>query len=116
MFLLRQDGGTLNDFQKNLVWLWYRVYPTDEYYSYACKKASCVSEIPEKIRDEILLISNRSDRWIEERMVAVRALSFHSFDDSYFALMDKLPLDETKLKLLTYQTHEEKDICCQGYQ
>ncbi len=80
------------------------------------KKASCVSEIPEKIRDEILLISNRSDRWIEERMAAVRALSFHSFDDSYFALMDKLPLDETKLKLLTYQTHEEKDICCQGYQ
>lgn len=99
---------TLNDFQKNLVWLWYRVYPTDGYYSYACKKASCASEIPEKIRDEILLISNRSDRWIEERMAAVRALSFHSFDDSYFALMDKLPLDETKLKLLTYQTHEEK--------
>ena len=99
---------TLNVFQKNLVWLWYRVYPTDEYYSYACKKALCASDIPEKIRDEILLISNRSDRWIEERMAAVRALSFHSFDDAYFALMDRLPLDETKLKLLTYQTHEEK--------
>ena len=41
-------------------------------------------------------------------MAAVRALSFHSFDDAYFALMDKLPLDETKLKLLTYLTHEEK--------
>lgn len=100
--------NTLNDFQKNLIWLWYRVYPTDEYYSYACKKASCTSEIPEKIRDEILLISNRSERWIKERMAAVRALSFHDFDDAYFALMDKLPLDETKLKLLTYQTHEEK--------
>ena len=99
---------TLNDFQKNLVWLWYRVYPTDEYYSYACKKALYATEIPEKIRDEILLISNRSERWIDERMAAVRALSFRSFDDAYFALMDKLPLDETKLKLLTYQTHEEK--------
>lgn len=98
----------LNDFQKNLVWLWYRVYPTDEYYSYACKKASCTSEIPEKIRDEILLISNRSERWIKERMAAVRALSFYEFDDAYFALMDKLSLDEMKLKLLTYQTHEEK--------
>ena len=41
-------------------------------------------------------------------MAAVRALSFHDFDDAYFALMDKIPLDETKLKLLTYQTHEEK--------
>ena len=100
--------NTLDNFQKNLVWLWYRVYPTDEYYSYACKKAAYASEIPEKIRDEILLISNRSDRWIEERMAAVRALSFHAFDDAYFSLMDKLPLDETKLKLLTYQTHEEK--------
>lgn len=100
--------NTLNDFQKNLIWLWYRVYPTDEYYSYACKKASCSSEIPEKIRDEILLISNRSERWIKERMAAVRALSFYDFDDAYFALMDKLSLDEMKLKLLTYQTHEEK--------
>lgn len=99
---------TLSDFQKNLIWLWYRVYPTDEYYSYACKKALCASEIPEKIRDEILLVTNRSDRWIEERMAAVRALSFHSFDDAYFALIDRLPLDETKLRLLTYQTHEEK--------
>lgn len=100
--------NTLNDFQKNLIWLWYRVYPTDEYYSYACKKASSSSEIPEKIRDEILLIFNRSDRWIQERMVAVRALTFLDFDDAYFALMDKIPLDETKLKLLTYRTHEEK--------
>ena len=50
-------------------------------------------------------------------MAAVRALSFHSFDDAYFALMDKLPLDETKLKLLTYQTHEEKTyaLTCQDY-
>lgn len=100
--------NTMNDFQMNLIWLWYRVYPTKEYYSYACKKAPSASEIPEKIRDEILLIFNRSDRWIQERMAAVRALSFHDFDDAYFALMDKLPLDETKLKLLTYQTHEEK--------
>lgn len=100
--------NTLNDFQKDLVWLWYRVYPTDEYYCFACKKASTAGEIPEKIRDEILLICNRSDRWIQERMAAVRAFSFHNFNDAYFTLMDKLPLPETKLKLLTYQTHEEK--------
>lgn len=99
---------TLNDFQKILVWLWYRVYPTDEYYSYACKKATSAVDIPVKIRDEILLISNRSTHWIEERMAAVRAFTFQSFDDTYFALMDKIPLPETKLRLLTYQTHEEK--------
>ena len=100
--------NTLDHFQKNLVWLWYKVYPTEEYYCFACKKAKNALEIPEKIRDEILLISKRSDLWIQERMAAVRAFAFHSFNDAYFALMDKLPLPETKLKLLTYQTHEEK--------
>lgn len=99
---------TLSDFQKELVWLWYRVYPTGDYYSYACHKASVASDIPARIRDEILLISNRSASWIEQRMAAMKALNFSSFDDAYFALMDKLPLAETKLQLLTYQTHEEK--------
>ncbi len=99
---------TLNDFQKELVWLWYRVYPTGDYYSYACHKAVAASEIPARIRDEILLVTSRSAQWIDQRMAAMKALSFSSFDDTYFALMDKLPLAETKLQLLTYQTHEEK--------
>lgn len=71
------------------------------------KRRKCIGNSG-KIRDEILLISNRSDLWIQERMAAVRAFAFHSFNDAYFALMDKLPLPQTKLKLLTYQTHEEK--------
>lgn len=99
---------TLDDFQKELVWLWYRVYLTGDYYSYACRKAASATDIPARIRDEILLISSRSDIWIEQRMSAMKALNFSSFDDAYFALMDKLPLEETKLQLLTYQTHEEK--------
>lgn len=99
---------TLDEFQKELVWLWYHVYPTGDYYSYACCKAASAMDIPARIRDEILLISSRSDTWIKQRMSAMKALNFSSFDDIYFALMDKLPLAETKLQLLTYQTHEEK--------
>lgn len=99
---------TLNAQQQALVWMWYRAYPTDEYYSYACKKANTIAEIPAKIRDELLLVSNRSQQWIEERMAAMKALAFPSFDDAYFALLDKLPVAETKLQMLTYQTHEEK--------
>lgn len=99
---------TLSEFQKELVWLWYRVYPTGDYFTYACQKASAASDIPARIRDEILLVSNRSALWIEQRMAAMKALNFSSFADSYFELMDKLPLAETKLQLLTYQTHEEK--------
>lgn len=100
--------NTLNGFQKELVWLWYRVYPAGDYYSYACEKAKHAMEIPARIRDEILLTSSRSELWIKQRMAAMKALSFTSFNDSYFALMDKLPLAETKLQLLTYQTHEER--------
>lgn len=99
---------TLSEFQKELVWLWYRVYPTGDYYSYACRKATKAADIPDRIRDEILLVSSRSAQWIEQRMAAMKALDFSSFDDAYFALMDKLPVAETKLQLLTYQTHEEK--------
>lgn len=100
--------STLNEFQKELVWLWYRVNPTGDYYSYACQKAASAAEIPARIRDEILLVSSRSSVWIEQRMAAMKALKFSSFTDAYFVLMDKLPLAETKLRLLTYQTHEEK--------
>lgn len=98
----------LDDFQKELVWLWYRAYPTEEYYSHACLKADKANDIPAKIRDEILLISDRNDSWIHQRMNAMKALRLASFDESYFVLMDKLPLAKTKLQLLTYQTHEEK--------
>lgn len=100
--------NTLTAFQKELVWLWYRMYPASDYYSYACQKAISASDIPARIRDEILLVFNRSALWIEQRMAAMKALKFSSFDDAYFALMDKLPLSKTKLQLLTYQTHEEK--------
>lgn len=100
--------NTLTAFQKELVWLWYRMYPTGDYYSYACHKANSASDIPARIRDEILLVSSRSALWIDQRMAAMKAIKLSSFDDTYFALMDKLPLSETKLQLLTYQTHEEK--------
>ena len=99
---------TLTALQKELVWLWYRMYPTGDYYSFACNKAAAASDIPARIRDEILIISNRSALWIDQRMAAMKALGLSSFDDAYFALMDKIPLAETKLQLLTYQTHEEK--------
>ncbi|MCI8471975.1 MAG: BREX-4 system phosphatase PglZ [Clostridiales bacterium] len=100
--------STLNSLQRELVWMWYRVYPTDGYYSYACKKAKQSAEIPERIRDEILLISSRSQSWINERMKAMQVLGFTSFDDTYFSALDKLPVAEMKLQLLTYKTHEEK--------
>lgn len=98
----------LTDCQKILLWLWYRVYPAGDYFSYACRKAIDAAEIPNKIRDELLLMPDRSDAWIAERTGALKALNFASCDAEYFALLDKVPLPETKLRLLTYQTHEEK--------
>ena len=44
--------------------------------------ATMVVQIPSPMNGYV----NLGDRWIEERMAAVRALSFHSFDDLYFAL------------------------------
>ena len=100
--------GTLSGFQQKLVWMWYRLYPTSDYFSFVCRKTLSASDIPAQIRDEILLMPDRSILWIEQRMSAMKAFGFLSFSDAYFALMDKIPLPETKLSLLTFQTHEEQ--------
>ena len=99
---------TLTDFQKKLVWLWYQVYPAGDYFSYACSKAETAADIPQKIRDELLSMTDRNDAWIGERAAALKVLSFVTFDEKFFALMDKVTLPETKLKLLTCRTHAEK--------
>lgn len=98
----------LTDEQKELVWMWYRVHPTGEYYSYACKKANSAREIPERIRDEILLLESRSDTWIKERMAALKALRFEEFDEDYFRLLDRLRLPKMKFQLLTFKTSAER--------
>ena len=105
---LAAQWDVMDQNQRELIWLWYQVYPSDEYYSFACRKAESASTIPAHIRDEILLMDVRTDEWIEQRMKAARAFGFQHLDDVYFARLDKLPLPETKLRLLTYQTHEEK--------
>ena len=53
---------------------------------------------------------DRSDAWIAERTAALKVLNCVTYDAAYFALLDKLSLPETKLKMLTYQTHEEKNF------
>lgn len=99
---------TLNSVQRELVWMWYRVYHNDGYYSYVCNKAQKSAEIKERIRDEILYISSRNQDKIDERMKAMQVLGFTSYDDFYFAALDKLTVPEMRLQLLTYKTHEEK--------
>lgn len=79
----------------------------DDYYSYACGKAESYNEIPYRIRDEILKLSNINDEWIEQRNKAVTALALKNFDENYQKLLEKVP-DDTKLRLLTYQTHPER--------
>lgn len=100
--------NTFSEFSRTLVWLWYRAYPSEEYFSYACKKAQTPREIPTKIRDEILAVTTRSEEWIAQRTEAVKAFAFDSFSDSYFALLDSFPMAELKLQMLTYRTHEER--------
>ena len=99
---------TLDSFKKELVWLWYRINPTDDYYSYACLKAEYASEIPLRIRDEILYKKSACcESWIQQRMSAMYGFAFPSFDDSYFSLLDKMS-PEARLQLLTFLTHEER--------
>ena len=97
----------LDDQVKKLVWIWYRIHQGDDYYSYACGKSGSYNEIPYCIRDELLKLSNINDEWIEQRNKAVTALELKNFDENYQKLIEKVP-DDTKLRLLTYQTPPER--------
>ncbi len=127
---------SLSNFQKTCVWLWFKVYSSDDhyshpcyespnannnysgvcnhaqnanndYYSYVCRKAENPEEIPARVRDEILTLPDASPRWIAERNAALSAMSL-TFTDEYFAILDSSATPAMRLQLLTYRTHEEK--------
>jgi len=97
----------LSEVEQNLLFLWYKLYESDDYYSFAINKASKISEIPYLIRDAIFDSQNINTTFIQQRTAALRVLNV-PYDDEYFSKLDKLFNPETRLKLLTYQTIAER--------
>lgn len=93
--------------QKWMVWLWYRLNDSDDYYGYAIRKAESYKDIEYEICNSILDVVSQRPEWIEQRMQAMAALKV-KVNGEFWEKLDALALPETKLKLLTCQTHEER--------
>ncbi len=97
----------LSDSELNLLMLWYKIYPTDDYYTYAISKASSAAAIPTSLRDSIFELPKVTDVFIQQRTAALRVLDV-SYSDEYFAKLDKVAAPESRLMMLTYRTLTER--------
>lgn len=95
------------DEQRWLVWLWYRINSASDYYSYAIKKAASHEEVVNRLAYSIFDMSARQSDWIEQRQKAMIVLDFEPGAE-FFGRVDGLPLMESRLALLTCETHSEK--------
>lgn len=103
--LARFDQTT--DTERRLLWMWYKLYPKDDYYTFAISNARSPEDIPMVLRDAIFTLPKISDRYIADRIRALSVLNLH-YDDNYFAKLDNVTSPEIRLSLLTYKTIEER--------
>lgn len=97
----------LSNTELNLLLVWYRLYPSEDYYTFAINKALTTAAIPTAIRDCIFELPRLTDDFIQQRTAALRLLDVH-YSDEYFAKLDKLASPELRLKMLTYRTLAER--------
>jgi len=99
--------GELPDVELHLLLMWYKIYPSDDYYSLAINKATKAVEIPMVLRDTIFELPKLTDAFIQQRAAALRVMDI-SCNESYFAKLDKISSPETRLMMLTYRTIAER--------
>lgn len=97
----------LSGTERSLLWAWYRLYPTDDYYSFAIGKATHQDEIPTKLRDAIYELPKSTVANLAERANALKILAVQ-YGHEYFSKLDKVLPAGTRLSYLTYRTLEER--------
>jgi len=97
---------SLTDNEKMLFLMWYKLYPTDDYFTIAINKATTIADIGNCLRDTIFEIPNPSDDFYKQRADALRAIET-TYTEDFFNKLDKLSFPELRLKILTYKTHAE---------
>ena len=102
--------NTFSAREKWLVWVWYQLNGTDDYYSYVFRNTASIAAIEEDTCDKILQDKILKEEWISQRESALKALKYDDYHASFFTKLDAIPIPETKLRLLTCQTQAEKSI------
>ena len=97
----------LSSTERSLLWVWYRLYPADDYYSFAIGKATHPDEIPTKLRDAIFEFPKTTNEKFAERARALKILPVQ-YGREYFSKLDKILPIEMRLSYLSYRTLEER--------
>lgn len=92
---------------RNLLVLWYKLYPSDDYYTLAIGKVAAPAEIPASLRDTIFDLPAPTDSFVRKRVAALKVLDV-SYSNEYFSKLDKIPAPESRLAMLTYKTSVER--------
>jgi hypothetical protein len=97
----------LSGTERSLLWVWYRLHPADDYYSFAIGKATHPDEIPTKLRDAIFELPKTTDTNFAERTKVLKILAVQ-YGHEYFSKLDKVLPTGMRLSYLTYRTLEER--------
>jgi len=97
----------LSSTERSLLWVWYRLYPTDDYYSFAIGQAIYPDDIPIKLRDAIFELPKTTDSIHAERAKALKVLNVQ-YGHEYFSKLDKVLPAQTRMSYLTYKTLQER--------
>lgn len=103
-----ENGG----FGRWLFWLWYKLdlAKTEDYISYAVKKAETYYDIQQVIENEIIHCIGKVsfDLWIEQRQNALRSMSISDLSDEFWNNFNAITDERAKLKILTANSHAER--------
>jgi len=97
----------LSDMETSLLLMWYKLYPSDDYYTYAINKAPTASAIPSSLRDSIFELPKLTDTFIQQRTAALRVLDI-TYSDEHFIKLDKVASPESRLMMITYRSLAER--------
>ena len=99
--------NNLSELQRQYIWVWYRLYQSENYIDHVVTHSEKANDIPLNVRDNILEVSNAGTAWINERNKLLALLPFVKSDNAYLTRLGKLPL-ERQIELLGFVLPEEQ--------
>jgi hypothetical protein len=100
--------NTMSEKQRWLTWMWYQINDSNDYYGYVFRHSIDSSSVVRTMHYSILSAALSHPEWIDQYKYAVQALVIGMFEEDWFDQLDTLSSLETKLSILTNQTHEER--------
>ena len=97
----------MTSLERELLLVWYKLYPSQDYCSYALSKISSPADICSSLRDAFFSSSNQTVEFITQRFAVLRVLDV-VYGEDYFAKLDKIESYEMRLQLLTCKAPNEQ--------